>query len=286
MRHLLFLTLLALYALAAPAEARGSDSDDDDDGDDYDEPGFEIPEGQADGVYLVSYDAAGLPSFEFLGSLTSDVLFSAIPLDANSEAADLLPDEKADLASISSSSSGNVTITKHKHRHKRPFDKRMCGGEYLDHYTDMAVEALKKQCDPAGSIDGHQSFYSIHGSTLAYMCNRRHHHSVACWRDLLTESYTAITEECGAYRSGWRDVRGYKYRHIIGYDRTGHRYCGGKNSTLRYILGFEQKSNRCTQNPRSQMTRSTIYLAREEQGGWMDGWILDVIRRGDPQPKK
>jgi hypothetical protein len=161
--------------------------------------GFTIPEGQADGVYSVSYNAEGLPIHHFISGAVKG---SVSPYVSEREL------------------SGKSFL------HARRTDARKCEGHDLDHgSTDGAVEALKQQCDPAGGIGGGRDFYSVSGSTVAYICNYNSA-SVVCTRNLLTDSYSAITSACGLYRSGWRDLTGNGYRYSIGYEPFGNNFYG------------------------------------------------------------
>jgi hypothetical protein len=178
--------------------------------------GFTIPGDQPEGVYIVSYDNQDEPIHEFISSLGVEGGSSIAP-DNSTEIDVILKEEKEGLAAKRSL----------YHRlHRRESDDRNCGGNDLDHNTDMVVEALKRQCDPAGAIGGAKDFYSIIGSTVAYVCNFKTHKPVACWRDLLTASFTAITETCGAYRSGWRIMKAKDYHFSIGYEPADKKFCG------------------------------------------------------------
>ncbi|KAI0394886.1 hypothetical protein F5Y17DRAFT_425916 [Xylariaceae sp. FL0594] len=161
--------------------------------------GFTIPEGQPDGVYAVSYDAHGVPVHHFVSGPVEESVISPY---------------------VSGGGGGKPFL------HARQTDARKCEGHDLDHSnTDAAVEALKRQCDPAGAVGGGLDFYSVAGNTVAYLCNYAST-SVACTRNLLTDSYAAITANCGLYRSGWRDLTGGNYRYSIGYEPYGNKFCG------------------------------------------------------------
>jgi len=177
--------------------------------------GFTIPEGQPEGVYMVSYNDQDEPIHEFISSLEVEGGSSIAP-DNSTEIDVILEEEKEDM---------EVKRSLYHRLHRRESDDRNCGGNDLDHNTDTVVEALKRQCDPAGAIAGGKDFYSIIGSTVAYVCNFKFHKPLACWRDQLTASFTAITEACGSYRSGWRILKGEDYYYSIGYEPADKKFC-------------------------------------------------------------
>ncbi|KAH7123524.1 hypothetical protein B0J11DRAFT_506596 [Dendryphion nanum] len=161
--------------------------------------GFTIPSDQPNGVYTVTYDAEGRAIHTLIGSPVNHTEGSPNPLVSRS------PNKLSLLA--------------------RQADAVHCGGYDLNRpNTDNAVEALKNQCSP-GAIGGNLNFYSISGSTVAYVCNYNGA-AVACTRNEIGESADRITGVCGSYRAGWRNLVRDGRNIQIGYENTGSKFCG------------------------------------------------------------
>ncbi|EAQ85485.1 predicted protein [Chaetomium globosum CBS 148.51] len=84
---------------------------------------------------------------------------------------------------------------------------------------------LSNQCNPGGIARGYD-FYSIAGTTVAYVCNFGST-SWTCTVNDLTNDYAHITAICGWYQSGWRirwpaTNRGAQ----IGYEPSWENFCG------------------------------------------------------------
>lgn len=96
---------------------------------------FTIPEGQAEGVYQVSYDAEGKETHTFVR--------------AN------------DLANTTELSPPTVNSAKFRHAKR---DGYACGGDALDHgNTDAANANIDAQCGNGNWIGTNLDFYSIKG---------------------------------------------------------------------------------------------------------------------------
>lgn len=167
--------------------------------------GWTIPADQPDGVYRVSYDANGTAAHTLI----------APPLTPEEKRSLLLAPKPA--RSPPSRIAG------------RQSDATYCGSTSdaaLHHQsTDNAVQALKNQCNPGGIASGYD-FYSIAGSTVAYVCNFGST-SWTCTVNDLTNDYAHITNICGWYQSGWRirwpaTNRGAQ----IGYEPSWENFCG------------------------------------------------------------
>ncbi|KAK4241746.1 hypothetical protein C8A03DRAFT_40840 [Achaetomium macrosporum] len=145
--------------------------------------GFTIPADQPDGVYGVTFDNDGKAIHTLIGP----------PLN-QTEVAQLLAARAA---------APEPMIPSASRIHARQKDATYCGNYGLDHAsTDAAVEALKFHCQP-GAVNAGMDFYSISGSTVAYICNIGKKGWV-CQRSDLTSDYAHITDVCGWYMSGWR----------------------------------------------------------------------------------
>ncbi|KAM7205687.1 hypothetical protein V8F33_001013, partial [Rhypophila sp. PSN 637] len=89
-----------------------------------------------------------------------------------------------------------------------------------------ARQSLKNQCTPVGAVNGNRNFYSIYGTTVAYICNMNKD-AWTCQRHEVETAYPAITSFCGWYKAGWRnEERPGKGWASTGYERTGSNFCG------------------------------------------------------------
>ncbi|TRX88846.1 hypothetical protein FHL15_010305 [Xylaria flabelliformis] len=148
--------------------------------------GFRVPEGQPDGVYRVNYDSAGSAVHTWLRA----------PVGTT----DQVP------------TSGTT-----RSMHVRDYDYIDCGGYGLNSGdTDRAVASLKAQCNP-GAVNSGYDFYSISGSTVAYICDLGGS-AIVCQQSELANSYAKITGTCGRYGSGWETVDTAAYKYQIGYE--------------------------------------------------------------------
>jgi hypothetical protein len=149
--------------------------------------GFTIPTNQPDGVYEVSYDASGHAAHVFIAEAVA--VSQAQNLETRNDGVE-------------------------------------CGGYSLNGgNTDSAVDALKRQCDPRGTIGKGLDFYSISGTTVAYVCNFGNG-AIPCFRGDITKSYESITNACGRYQAGWRTLNNSTHWYSTGYEHTGAFFCG------------------------------------------------------------
>jgi hypothetical protein len=142
--------------------------------------GVTVPQDQPDGVYTVTYDSDGNANHTLI----------APPLSKEEVA------RRVAARGLESVNPSRILA--------RQKDSTDCGNYGLDRAsTDAAVEMLKGQCTPYGSISSGYNFYSISGSTVAYICNV-HWNAWTCFRDDITNDLRHITNICGLYMSGWR----------------------------------------------------------------------------------
>ncbi|KAK4215833.1 hypothetical protein QBC37DRAFT_371563 [Rhypophila decipiens] len=162
------------------------------------------PPGTANGVYSVHLDANGTAIHTLLA-----------PALSGEELAQLSSREPARLSSALS----RITA--------RQVSAGGCHTYELDHgSTDIAVESLKNQCTPVGAVNGNRNFYSIYGTTVAYICNMNKD-AWTCQRHEVEAAYAAITSFCGWYKAGWRnEERPGKGWASTGYELTGSNFCG------------------------------------------------------------
>jgi hypothetical protein len=165
--------------------------------------GFTIPANQPDGVYVVDFNNDGEAVHTLIG-----------PALNQTEVAQLAARDKAMKPS-------RIHATR-----DAAVNAITCGGYELDHIsTDAAVEALKGQCGP-GAINDGKDFYSIAGSTVAYVCNFASNPWI-CYRDELTDTYQQITNFCGWYQAGWREFwRDGNTGALTGYEDRSKNFCG------------------------------------------------------------
>ncbi|KAH8898836.1 hypothetical protein GQ53DRAFT_817066 [Thozetella sp. PMI_491] len=155
--------------------------------------GFTIPANQADGVYMVRYEN---------GQEIHTLLYA--------------PVNKTEIAESTVKRRTSVPDT---------FDNLACGDYKLDPTdTDNAVEQLKRQCNP-GAIGGGLDFYSIWGSTVAYLCNFGGN-AIPCTRDGLAASFADVTGLCGLYGAGWGTQQTATDYVQTGYEDRNARFCG------------------------------------------------------------
>ncbi|KAI1322496.1 hypothetical protein F5Y16DRAFT_415941 [Xylariaceae sp. FL0255] len=153
--------------------------------------GFTLPEGQADGVYQVHYDANNTAVFTWLRGPVNQA-----------------PDP-GKLRSV----------------HARDYDTVECGGYTLiSDDTNKAVEALKAQCNP-GAVTSGRDFYSISGTSVAYVCDFGDS-AIVCQEFQLTNSFAKITGACGSYTAGWETFQTEAYWYSIGYEYNETNFCG------------------------------------------------------------
>ena len=162
--------------------------------------GFTIPQGQPDGVYAVSSDAKGVDVHTFLSA----------------------PVNSTEALSIS------ATAAKFPRRGLAARQTQEIGCQHyeLNHVnTDEAVEALKRQCGP-GAINSGYNFYSISGSTVAYICNMGHT-AVICESNGVGEVFGRITGVCGRYGAGWETRWADRNTGATtGYEDRSAKFCG------------------------------------------------------------
>jgi hypothetical protein len=164
--------------------------------------GFTIPDNLQDGLYAVSYDTGGKAIHTFIRG----------PFNASEHA---LP----------------------KHRYARAADSRSllfarqsedsihCANYGLDHSsTDDAVEALRRQCNP-GAVGQGLDYWSMSGTTVAYFCNMGGTGTL-CQLNEINDSFTRITNVCGSYGAGWRNIKDNSRSVSIGYEDRGVKFCG------------------------------------------------------------
>ncbi|KAK3303447.1 uncharacterized protein B0T15DRAFT_513625 [Chaetomium strumarium] len=166
--------------------------------------GFTIPADQPDGVYIVNFSNDGEAIHTLIGP----------PLNQT---------EVAQLAARAAAPRKPMTPSR-IHVPRAPGIG--CGNYDLDHgSTDAAVEALKFQCQP-GAINRGMDFYSIAGSTVAYICNYGSN-AWACQRSDITNDLQLITNVCGWYRAGWREYwRDGNTGAQTGYENRDANFCG------------------------------------------------------------
>jgi hypothetical protein len=171
---------------------------------------FSFTSKPADGVYAVSVDAEGN---EVHQPLTEDMILRIAPEGANI---------------INATASSGVS--------KRA-DNTWCGCGYgMDHGScDAAVDDLKRQLGTGAYITApYQSFYSVRGSVVAFVCN--FHYDTTFFyanADYFGQSAARITDSCGWYIAG---SEGYQARTDIatlGYMNfaTGTDFCGNALSS-------------------------------------------------------
>lgn len=145
---------------------------------------FSIPQGQADGVYEVSYHNNGTEMHQFIGKLD--------------------------------------TITTIQGVQSAKFGKRQIGTPQvtcavaepeLNHAdTDAANSALDAQCGTSSMVGKCKDYYSIRNCVVAYACNLNacsnfggDYHEDCRAADRVQMSID-ITDQCGLYRPGWAKV--------------------------------------------------------------------------------
>ena len=152
---------------------------------------FTIPEGQADGVYQVSY-------------VDGNEVHQLLPTSGNNE-------------------SNPPTTLSAKFRTKRQASFE-CGGDSLDHgQTDHANSALDRQCG-SGLVVGSRDIYSISGCTVAYYCNFSDFG--VCTAQQRGLASKGITNWCGSYRSGWTTGTSQSYGYEDFCKWPGSHFCG------------------------------------------------------------
>jgi hypothetical protein len=115
-----------------------------------------------------------------------------------------------------------------QHLSKRDFGQTHCGcGIKLNTGdTDAAVADLKNQLSDKGHwISPSLSYYSIHGSVIAFVCNEDANSVLKAWTDIVTQAAGQITRACGQYVAG---STGANYDFSIGYMQNGNGvdFCG------------------------------------------------------------
>jgi hypothetical protein len=164
--------------------------------------GFTIPDNLQDGVYAVSYDAGG-EAIHTLIRGPVDTSGDALPRDRYARAADSRPSLFARLSE----------------------DSVQCASYGLDHSsTDNAVEALRRQCNP-GAVGQGLDYWSMSGSTVAFFCNFGGTGTL-CLLNEINDSFGRITNFCGSYTAGWRNIKDDSRSVSIGYDDRNTRFCG------------------------------------------------------------
>lgn len=165
---------------------------------------FTIPEGQAEGVYSVSYDEHGNETHTLVQ-----------PGD---------PNEVVPTQSLSNPNSAKFKFE------KRDDFTYTCGGDALNHQdTDDANRALDNQCGAGTNVvGGGMDFYSIVGCTVSYYCNFAWTSSV-CSYSRRQDISGGITQACGWYMSGWsnqnpNDSGSYGYEDFC--KAPGNNFCG------------------------------------------------------------
>lgn len=161
---------------------------------------FTIPEGQASGLYSVSYDEDGKETHTLVR--LSD------------------PNEVIPTQGLTNSA-------------KFKFEKRdftyTCGGDALNPGdTDRANAELDQQCGAGNTVGANKDFYSIVGCTVAYYCNWQPAPS-ACSYSRRQDISRGITDKCGLYQSGWSnnswdDSGSYGYEDFC--KAPGNNFCG------------------------------------------------------------
>jgi hypothetical protein len=138
--------------------------------------GWTIPADLGDGVYSVSFDAAGVATHTLLTPITNSTEISGSP----------------------------------RRRYKIKRDNRHephCGGYGLNHVdADNAFRDLSESCGGGLSWPPRIGFTALRGDVVTYWCNYAIGEN-RCYADELRESIVGIVDPaCGSYNSGW-DIR-------------------------------------------------------------------------------
>ncbi|RDL33010.1 Uncharacterized protein BP5553_08449 [Venustampulla echinocandica] len=161
---------------------------------------FQIPKGQADGVYEVVTGADGKETHRLVGSNPDAV-----------ETRNAVPD-------------------KFSMAHKRGTSNSVnCGGYVLPQGdTDSANNYLDAQCGGGAGVGGGRDLYAIKGCTVAYFCNYTGG-TQFCYAKERQETSRAITSVCGLYGAGWDQIQSDNRNVQYGYENNcnqGWNFCG------------------------------------------------------------
>ncbi|KAE9364338.1 hypothetical protein N431DRAFT_488914 [Stipitochalara longipes BDJ] len=166
---------------------------------------FTIPEGQANGVYAVSYAEDGTELHELIGAPST-----------------------ADPATIKGWASGTGHA---KDRRQIPGISNSigCGGYELNHGdTDSAAHALDAQCGGGASVGRSRDFYSLAGCSVWYFCNLAGQEQT-CWASERVQAAAAIANQCGSYWAGWDNINNPQRNDQYGQEDNcgaGKNFCG------------------------------------------------------------
>jgi hypothetical protein len=107
-----------------------------------------------------------------------------------------------------------------------------CGYNMNTGDCDAAVADLKHQFGSINKVGPYLSFYSIRGGVVAFVCNTYSGSSFYTSGDTLGREFAAITNACGRYIAGSRDM-GTSAPTIVGYMRyrNGLDFCRDSTSS-------------------------------------------------------
>ncbi|KAF7532700.1 hypothetical protein G7054_g7723 [Neopestalotiopsis clavispora] len=164
---------------------------------------FNVPRGQPDGVYAVSYNSSG------------HEVHTMIDVSVASE----------DLGRFDNGSShirqrnGGSVLT------ARSTESHCPDGTLEPHNTGRAISHLKQMCGVWRHPDSNPSFYAKSGTTIAYFCNFGQHTKL-CTLDLLLDMLAKVLNDCGPSKPGWWTVKDPHEHFSVGYEGYHTRFCG------------------------------------------------------------